>query len=278
MNKKSNWKRRSILILVLGTLVMGSILTGLAVQEAEREKLTRERDLKRELQKGVDLLSDEIDSLISRLETEILSEITSLNNQEDAGELKKICQHIAEEEDLIADIFFVEGQKQPFLPLRNPLIFQSERKRISALNMKKISERELFQTAEAAEFVQQDLGQAIQAYQRLTYAVSEKQSMAIVMNRLARSYLKSSDMNRALKIYRSILDDYSQELSEEGRPLGIFAYVQISLITQKTQPENLEKVLLEFADCLLSSEWPLDKDLFQSYWNRIHTMRMDLFQ
>lgn len=67
MTLKLNWKRRSVVILAGFTLVLGFILTTLAVREAEREKLARESDLESEQQRYTSLLTGEIDSLFFRL-------------------------------------------------------------------------------------------------------------------------------------------------------------------------------------------------------------------
>lgn len=278
MNKKKNWKRRSILVLIVGTLVLGAILTGLVIREVEREKLARERDLKREQQRFGSLFTGEVDSLISRIEARVLSAIMSAQNHNDINELMDICRRIANSEDLIADIFFTGKTSQYFFPLRNPLFLRSERKHLAALNMEKIGDRELFKRAGAAEFADKDLTQAIQNYHRLVNVIPDDPSRALIMNRLARCYLKSGNMSHALKTYKTIFADYSNELSEEGVPLGIFACVQISLITQKTEPEKLEEILLEFSDRLVGSEWPLDKGLFQYYWKRINTMHIEWVQ
>ena len=68
-----NWQRRSTVILAGVTLVIGFILITLAVREAEREKLARERDLAREQQRYATLFTEEIDSLFSEVEKEMAS-------------------------------------------------------------------------------------------------------------------------------------------------------------------------------------------------------------
>lgn len=67
MTLKLNWKRRSVVILAGFTLVLGFILTTLAVREAEREKLARESDLESEQQRYTSLLTGGINSLFFRL-------------------------------------------------------------------------------------------------------------------------------------------------------------------------------------------------------------------
>ena len=51
MGFRLNWQRRATVILAGVTLVIGFILITMAVREAEREKLARERDLVREQQR-----------------------------------------------------------------------------------------------------------------------------------------------------------------------------------------------------------------------------------
>jgi signal transduction histidine kinase/tetratricopeptide (TPR) repeat protein len=278
MYKKSNWRRRSILVLIVGTLVLGAVLTGLVIREVEREKLARERDLKREQQRFANLLTGEVDSLFSRVEERILSAIMSAQNHDDINELMDTCRLISSDDEVIGDIFLEREKNQYIYSLRNPGHIASERKRFAALNMKKIVARALFKKAEAAEFTEKNLTQAIQSYRQLFNLVPDDPSRALAANRMARCYLKSGNIYEALKIYKTILSDYPHELSEEGVPLGIFAYSQISVITQKIKLRELEDILLEFLDSLVGSEWTLDRAQFQYYWSRIEKMRLDWIQ
>jgi signal transduction histidine kinase len=100
----------------------------------------------------------------------------------------------------------------------------------------------------------------------------------MVLNRLARCYIKSGNISQGLRTYKTILENFSNELSAEGIYLGIIAAYQICRITQKNEPGNTGPALLEFFDSLVKDFWPLDKGAFLYYWNLIKKMSDDLSQ
>jgi len=267
-----NWQRRSTVILAGVTLVVGFILITLAVREAEREKLARERDLAGEQQRYATLFSEEIESLFSEVEKEIASTIADSDKQQDLQNLLQVCRLNAANEDLIGDIFLAGMNDELVFPLKNPLYLTSERRRFAAKNLGKIEGIGFFKKAESAELAAQNLPLAIQSYKTLLNSVPDDSSRALILNRLARCYLKSGNLNRALNTYNTILDNHSHELSSDGVPLGIIAFFQIGSITLKTEPDKAGQIILEFYARLVGSEWPLDKAQFQFYRNVIQKM------
>jgi len=267
-----NWQQRSTFILAGVTLVLGFILITLAVREAEREKLARERGLVREQQRYATLFTEEIDSLFSEVEKEMASAVEDSEKQQGLQNLSDIYRLSAANEDLIGDIFLAGVNGELVFPLKNPLYLTSERRRLAAKNLGKIEGIGLFRTAESAELATIDLPLAIQSYETLLNSVPDDSSRALILNRLARCYLKSGDLNQALNIYNTILDNHSHELSSDGVPLGIIAFFRIGGITLKTEPEKAGQIILEFYARLVDSEWPLDKAQFQFYRDIIQKM------
>ena len=272
MTLKLNWQKRSVVLLAGFTLVIGFILTTLAVREAEREKLVRQRDLEREQQRYASLLTGELDSLFSEIEEKIATALADTQIQQDIQKLSEACRLGAEGEDLIGDIFLAGTNKELVLPLRSPLFFTSERRRLAGINLSKIESNALFKTAESAELVANNLPLAIQSYKTLANSVQENSSKALVLNRLARCFKKSENLNESLNTYKTILKDFPNEMSSEGVPLGIIAFFQMGTITQKTEPEKTGQIILEFYSRLVSPDWPLDKSQFQVYQNMIDEM------
>jgi signal transduction histidine kinase len=272
MSSKPNWQRRSIVIFAGFILVLGLILTTLAIREAEREKFARERDLEREQQRYASLLTGEIDFLFSEIEEKIAATMADSHTQQDIQILAEICRRGAVGENLIGDIFLAGANEELVLPLKSPLFFTSERRRLAGINLKKIEGSELFKAAESAEFVTKNLPLAIQSYKTLANSVQDDSSSALVLNRLARCYMKSGNLKQALNTYNVILKDFSNELSSGGVPLGIIAFFQIGTITQKTEPEKAKQIVLEIYHRLVSPEWSLDKSQFQVYQNMIRKL------
>lgn len=272
MGFRLNWQRRSTIILAGVTLVIGFILITLAVREAEREKLARERDLAGEQQRYAALFTEEIDALFLEVEKEITSAIEEPERQHGLQNLSEVCRLAAEEEGLIGDIFLTGENDKLVFPLKDSLYLVSERRRTAAENRRKIEGLGLFRTAESAELEAQNLTLAIESYKKLLDSVPDDSSRALILNRLARCYLKSGNLNQALKTYKTILDNHSLELSSDGVPLGIIAFFHIGNITLKTEPEKAGQTILEFYCRLVGSEWPLDKAQFQFYRNVIQKM------
>ncbi len=269
---KLNWQRRSVVLLAGFTLVLGFFLTTLAVREAEREKLARERDLEREQQRYASLLTGEIDSLFSEIEEKITTAVSDARTQQDIQKLSEACCLGAETEALIGDIFLAGADSELVFPLKSPLFLTSERRRLAGLNLGKIESFGLFKTAESAELVTQNLSLAIQSYKTLANSFQDDSSKALVLNRLARCYKKLGNLNQAINTYNTILEDFSNEMSSEGVPLGIIAFFQMGTITQKTEPEKTGQIILEFYSRLEGPKWSLDNSQFQFYRSIINKM------
>jgi signal transduction histidine kinase len=272
MGFKLNWQRRSIGILVGVTLVIGFILVTLAVREAEREKLARETDLAKEQQRYATLFRKEIDSLFSGIEKEIVSAISNSEKQRGMENLPDVCRQIAANQDLIDDVFLAGANGELIFPLKDPLYLASERRHLAAESREKLEGIGLFRAAESAELAAQNLPLAIESYKNLLDSVPDDSLRALVLNRLARSYLKSGNLNLALNIYNTILDKHAHKLSSEGIPLGIISFYQIGTIHLKIEQEKAGQTILEFYSRLVSDEWPLDKGQFQFYRNVIRKM------
>ncbi len=274
MTHKLNWQRKSLVFLVAVTLVLGIILTTLAVREVEREKLIRERELSKEQQRYAILLVGAFGSLFSEIEEKITIALADPQTLQDKQSLSEACRRAIEAEGLIKNIFLARENGEPMMPLRNPLFLSSERKRLARNNRDKIENNRLFKAAESAELTANDLPLAIQSYRALVNSIPDDSLRALTLNRLARCYLKSGQRNLALVAYNKILERYSQEMSSEGVPLGIIAFFQIGHIILKTEEsEKAGGIILDFYTRLVGPEWSLDKTQFQLYRGMIRKMR-----
>ena len=272
MGFRLNWQKKATIILTGVTLAIGLILITLAVREAEREKLARERNLARDQQRYAALFKEEVDSLFSEVEKDMASAISESDTQQDLQYLSDVCRLTAQNEDLIGDIFLAGANGELVFPLKNPLYLTSERRRHAAQNLGKIEGIGLFKTAESAELVAQNLPLAIQSYKTLLDSVPDDSARALILNRLARCYLKSENLNTALNTYNTILQNHSHELSSGGVHLGIIAYSQIGGVTLKVDPDKVGPIFLEFYSRQVDSDWLLDRAQFQYYRNVIQKM------
>ncbi len=267
-----DWRTRAVLILSGITLVVGAVLTALALREAEREILSRERELDGERQRYGVLLAGEVDSLFAEIENEIGAGLENSQTSLDLQKLSALSRSNAANEDLIGDVFIAGPDHAPIFPLRESGHLIADKRRLLETRLKRIEGTSLFRTAEAAELKTRDMSLAIRSYRALIEATPDEPSRAFLSNRLARCYLKSGNAPGALRIYDIIIEKYSGELSSGGVPLGIIALFQKGAIIQKTAPEKAGEIILELYGRLATSEWSLAKPQFQSYRDLIKEM------
>jgi signal transduction histidine kinase len=272
MASSRDWRKKAVLILSGVTLVLGAVLTTLAVREAEREKLSRERELDSERQRYGTLIVGEVDSLFSGIENKIMAGLTDSQGSRELQDLADLSRAAAENEDLIGDVFISGPGRGVLFPLRESGYSLAERRRLLEGRLKKIEDSGLFRTAEAAEFKTKNLPLAIQSYRALINTIPDYPSRALISNRLARCLLKSGNAKEAMAVYNTILKEHSNELSSDGVPLGIIALFQIGNIALKTDTERAGEVILEFYDRLVTFEWLLDRSQYQFYRDLIRGM------
>jgi len=260
-----DWRKRGVLILSGVTLVLGAVLVTLAVREAEREKLSRERELDGERQRYGALVAGEVDALLTGIENRFATVLKNSPESQDFQELSALARASAENDDLIGDVFIAGPGREPVFPLRESGLPRIEKGRVLEARLKRIEGTGLFKTAEAAEFKTKDLPLAIRSYRALIAEAPDESSRALIYNRLARCLLKSGDTNGALRAYDTLLKRYSDEWSSEGIPLGIIALFQKAAIIQKADPEMAGEIILELYARLAASEWSLDKSQYQFY-------------
>jgi len=273
MKSRIDWQKRSTVIFAAFILVLGFILAFLAIREAEREKLTRENEIREEQEIYAILLRDEIESLFSDIEVGISSDFQESRIRLDTNGLIESCRIIASREKLIKEIFLSDKEGDVIFALENQDFSLSERRRRAEGAIKSLEKRSLFKAAESAEQITKNFPRAIESYRRLGNTISDKASQALIMNRLARCYLKAERLKEALDTYETIKNEYSDETSSAGLPLGIIAYNQIGLIYQETG-DKLKSAgnLIEFYSFLLESEWFLDLPQFHFYRKKITDM------
>ncbi len=262
-----DWQKKGVLVLSGITLVLGAVLVTLAVREAEREKLSRERELDGERQRYASLVAGEVDALVTGIENRFATALKNSPEPWDVQELSDLARANAENDDLIGDVFIAGPGRGPVFPLRESGLPRIEKGRALEARLKRIEGTGLFKTAETAEFKTKDLPLAIRSYRALIAEAPDEPSRALIYNRLARCLLKSGDTNGALRAYDMLLKRYSEEWSSEGVPLGIIALFQKGTILQRIDPQMAGETILEFYARLAASEWALDKSQYLFYRN-----------
>lgn len=251
-------------------ILLSIILTIFAVREAEREKLIREREIEELQQRCAELIIDQVKAFISEAEGRIFRLISGYQIQARGKELAEVCKRIAEGEEIITEIFLINEKGEVIFPLIKPLFFlPGEPQEIKGRPIK-IEPNPLLKTAETSEFKTKNYPLAIKSYQKLIDSTSDKARQAMLLNCIGRCYEKSGKHLKAIETYQKILKEHENELSADGIPLGIIAQYQIGNIFCKTSRKiQGVEAFFELYDGLLASKWPLSKNQFHFYQNKV---------
>ena len=270
MQIKLSWQKRAVVIFVSAILILSIILFILAIREAEREKLLREREILGEQQRCVTLLLDQVEALLSDVEERVGVHLGNIQNQTDQAILKKAFQETMEEEQLLRELFWVDENSEVIFPAGESLFFlESKELGGAAQSLPRLEANSLFQRAEAYEFEQKDYAQAIDSYRKLMETTPYKSSRALLMNRIGRCYAKSGQPLKAVDAYQTIASQYSGEFSADGIPLGIIAHYQIANIyAGKKRKKEEVATFLDLYSNLLHARWPLTKSQFHFYLDK----------
>ncbi len=265
-----SWQKRAIVIFVSAILVLSIILTILAIREAEREKLLREREILDEQQRCVALFLDRLEALLSDVEGRVGILLGDIQDRPDPANLEKAFQETLEEEELLRDLFWVEENREVIFPFGEPLFLLESKGRGNVdKSLTRLEENALFKRAEAYEFEQKDYAQAIDSYRKLLENAPDKSSRALLMNRIGRCYVKSGQPLKAVDVYQTVASQYSDELSTDEIPLGIIAQYQIgNIYAGKKKKKEEIAVFLDLFDNLLHARWLLTKSQFHFYLDK----------
>jgi len=179
------------------------------------------------------------------------------------SEIKKDIAERLRNESLFGEIVIWNTEGEPWLPAyqslpptEDPLIVPDEWKKIQ-LNLN---------AAEMAEFRQKDYSGAIVQYQRIESRVKNNRVKAWLLNRIARCEIKRNDNERAMIAYRSLVDLYSDVLTESGRSLELASRLEMLNILQTFgNYEDLFKETVNTYRRLEEKAWSLDESQVRLY-------------
>jgi len=254
-------------------LLLSIILTIFAIRESEREKLIREREIEEQQQRCAELIIDQVKAVISEAEGRIIRLVQGHQIQAREKQLAEVCRRIAEGEEIITEIFLINEKGEVIFPLIKPLFFLPGEAREIKEKPIKIEPNPLLKTAETSEFKIKDYPLAIKSYKKLMDETSDKDHHAIFLNCIGRCYEKSGKHLKAIQTYQKISKEYENELSADRIPLGIIAQYQIGNIFCRTNRKiKGVEAFFELYDGLLESKWPLSKNQFHFYQNKVKAM------
>lgn len=268
-----NWQKKAIILFAVIIFIFSLILTIFAIREAEREKLIREKEIEDEQQRSAGLVIDQVKAVISEAEDRIIKKVQGSRLVSQEGDFEELCRKIADEEEIVDEIFLIKEKGNVIFPIRKPLFLLSGEIQQLKEYGAKVEANSLFKEAEALEFKTRDYAQAIKSYQTLTNIASDRGSRAILLNCIGRCYEKYGNYIRAVEVYQKILKEFPDEFSSDGVPIGLIAQYQIGNINLKMDRKiKAVESFLEFYISLLESRWPLSRSQFYFYLNKIKDM------
>lgn len=251
---KLDWQRRAVIFFAISLLILSVVLVFFAVREAERENLLKEREIDSARRRLIETIDGRAKSLVSETEDRVLEAVKS--------GLKKTLT----DRPLVSEVFFVDDEDQIAFPGAKPLFLLPGEKPRSREVVRSLENDESWKRGEAAEFRLGDYSQAAALYQELASKTADPALDALLLNRLARCYLKSGQPEKAIAVYRRQLKIGLPELASEGIPLEITALYQIGNIhLQRGRRAEAAGAFLELYQGLLDARWPLTRDQFVSF-------------
>ncbi len=254
-------------------MILSLFLTLTALREAEREKLLNEKDWREGQLKCAEIITEQIISLISALEDRFVSLWDGDEPQRSQSELFELCRKISDGEELIKEIFFINGKGGINFPLSPSLYLWQEEGQVAVSDIPAYESNPLFQSAQVFEFQSKNYPQAIKSYKGLMADSSDKTVRAQLLNCVARCYRKAGNFPESLRIYGVIHSEYPSEISTDGAPLGILALYQIGNSLWKSgQKLDGDEVFVDLYERILNFEWSLTDHQFNFYRDRVKNL------
>jgi len=120
--------------------------------------------------------------------------------------------------------------------------------------------------AERAEFRRRNLSEAVTLYNQILNRAEDNQVKAWILSRMGRSEVKQKKFKQALIIYRSIIADFPDLLTESGRPLNIVSSLEmLDVLRLDKNYDWFFRESLETYNQLVGNVWSLDGDQIKLY-------------
>jgi signal transduction histidine kinase len=260
------WPRRAVFIFAGSLIVLSVFLAVFAIREAQRERLLRERNDADDERRIADVIAGQAKIQLGDFEQRIGAQLGLAGEYSSTDKSAGIAEEIIKNEDLAADVFFIDIEGNLVFPNSRPLYnlprAENPVREVPAENEK----NELFKQAESAEFRSGQYTEAISLYRRLAGEITDRGFRAFILSRIARCYEKAGNHAGAVESYRSVLETGSPDLTSEGIPLAVTAWYQIATISSDGgRSLDAAEALLKLKEGLFGALWPLTKSRFEFY-------------
>jgi signal transduction histidine kinase len=270
MNLKLDWQKRAIILFAAFVLIFSVILTVFAIREAERDKLVKQTEINQEQERIAASINAQVMASIRETEELTFKLANSTQGKLNESQLADVAARIKESKALVAEIFYVGRSGRINFPLFKPLYNLNGESAYSKKGPLKIEDNQLFKSAEAAEFKTRNYSLAISTYRQLMSSTSDRISRALLMNRIARCFMLSGRLDRAIQTYKRIVSEYQEESSQDGIPFALIALYQMGVIYSNVDKE-LDSIdtYFELYKNLLEPKWSISRVQFSYYLKKV---------
>ncbi len=270
MNLKLDWQKRAIILFAAIVLIFSVILTVFAIREAERDKLVKQTEINQEQERIAASINNQVMGTIREAEERSFKLLNLSQGQLNESQLTDVASRIEENEDLVDEIFYVGRSGQVTFPSFKPLYNLNGESAYSKKGPVRIEENNLFKSAEAAEYKTRNYSFAISNYRQLMRSTSDKTSRALLLNRIARCYKLSGNLDRSIQTYKQIVSDYQEESSSDGIPFALIALYQMgTMYSDRDKDWEGIETYLELYKNLLGTQWSISRAQFYFYLKKV---------
>jgi len=127
--------------------------------------------------------------------------------------------------------------------------------------------------AERAEFRRRNFSEAVSLYNQILNRAEDNQVKAWMLSRVGRCKIKQNKFKQALIIYRSIIADFPDLLTESGRPLNLVSSLEmLDVLRLYKNYDGFFRESLKTYNQLVENVWSLDGDQVKLYTTMLKNM------
>ena len=127
--------------------------------------------------------------------------------------------------------------------------------------------------AERAEFRRRNFSDAVTLYNQILNRAEDNQVKAWMLSRVGRCKVKQKKFKQALIIYRSIIADFPDLLTESGRPLNLVSGLEmLDALRLDKDYDGFFRESLKTYNKLVKNVWSLDGDQIKLYATMLRNM------
>ena len=218
-------RQKKLLVIFFITIFLPCVaLSIFGIIALRNEKFRTEKQIENEQIRIANSIKDRIETKFTEIE-ERLENLASYPafRQKDYPVIKELITGLFERDSLAGIIFLIYGNEEPIFPMFR--IGSEENAGRPAVAYDSSLQQQI-KKAEDAEYIRNDYLEAVSIYNNASRQSGNKTIKARMLNLTARNLMKAVKFSEASDIYSKIINDYTDERTESGLPLELYAKMQ----------------------------------------------------